>query len=33
MKGFAAFHGAPDDQVTDDEYMAVLAEEIAAGRG
>lgn len=32
MRGFAAFHGASEDEVTDDEYLVVLAQEIAAGR-
>lgn len=32
MRGFAAFHGAPEDEVTDEEYLAVLSEEIVAGR-
>ena len=32
MRGFAAFHGAAEDEVSDDEYARVLAEEMAAGR-
>lgn len=33
MEGFAAFHGAgTEDAPSDEEYLAALAEEIAAGR-
>lgn len=33
LEGFAAFHCPPAEDVpSDDEYLAVLAEEIAAGR-
>ena len=32
MRGFAAFHGAAEDEIEDDEYARALAEEMAAGR-
>ena len=32
LKGFAAFHDAATDDVSDDEYARVLAEEMTAGR-
>lgn len=32
FEGFASFHGAGPKDVTREEYEAVLAEEIAAGR-
>lgn len=32
FSGFAEFHGGGEPEITRDEYEAVLAEEIAAGR-
>lgn len=32
LEGFAQFNGGKPDGPTDDEFMAVLAEEIEAGR-
>jgi hypothetical protein len=32
FSGFATFHGGGNSEISRDEYEAVLAEEIAAGR-